>query len=113
MTAPALRSAGFSASDVRDVGLRGRNDSDICAYAVSHGFVLVTGDLGFANPFAYPPEAHAGIVVVRVPNEISTQRINDELLRALVDLDGEDIRESTVIVELGRTRIRRLPNIAP
>ena len=98
---------------MRDVGLRGRNDSDIFTYAVSLGLILVTGDLGFANPFAYPPESHAGIVVTRMPNEISTQRINDELLRALVELDGEDLHGSIVIVELGRTRIRRSSKATP
>ena len=106
-TALALRQAGYDAADVRDLGLRGATDPVVFAHAQRTDAVLVTEDKGFANALAFPPGSHAGIVVVRVPNELPTQAVNRELLRALTELQGEDLHGLLVIVEIGRTRIRR------
>lgn len=38
---------------------------------------------------------------------LPTQQVNEELLRALADLGGEDLKGLLIIVEVGRTRIRR------
>jgi len=106
-TARALRQAGYTALDVRDIGLRGHSDADVFAYAQAHNLVLVTADKGFSNVVAYAPGTHAGLIVVRVPNELPTQRVNEELLRALSGLQGETLQGLLGIVEVGRTRIRR------
>lgn len=106
-TTAALRDAGHSADDVRDVGLRGYSDPDVFAYAQAHQLILVTADKGFANTLTYPLGKHAGIVVVRVPDDLPTRIANHELLRTLEELDGEDLTGVLVIVELGRARIRR------
>ncbi|HAX24549.1 MAG TPA: hypothetical protein DEU95_02950 [Chloroflexi bacterium] len=108
-TARVLREAGYAAEDVRDVGLRGHSDADVFAYAQEHSFTVITADLGFANPLTYPLGSHAGIVVVRVPNEVSVARLNDELARALEELRNEELAGLLVIVEPGRMRIRRPP----
>ncbi len=106
-TAPAVRQAGYRAADIRDVGLRGHGDEDVFAYAQEHSAILVTADLGFANVLRFPPGTHAGAIVLRVPNELPTAGVNRELIRALTDLKGEDLKGLLVIVEVGRTRIRR------
>lgn len=106
-TAPALRQDGYSAEDVRDVGLRGHSDHDVFAYAQAHGQTVVTADKGFANVVSFPPGTHAGLVVLRVPNELPTIQVNRELLRALSDLVDEELVGLLVIVEVGRTRIHR------
>lgn len=106
-TTAALREAGYTADDVRDVGLRGRSDPEVFAYAQAHGRILVTADKGFTNTLAYPLGTHAGIMVVRVPDELPTRIANDALLRTLEALEGEDLAGVLVIVELGRARIRR------
>lgn len=108
-TAAALRQAGHTAIDGRDVGLRGHGDDDVFAYAQAHGLTLVTADMGFANILRFPLGTHAGIVVLRVPNEVSTDQLNRLLVSALAGLGTEDLRGALVIVEVGRTRIRRLP----
>lgn len=105
--APFLRANGFDAEDVRDVGLRGRPDSDVFAYAQSSGATLISADKGFSNELAFPLGTHNGIIVVRVPNEVSNEYVNTELLRALNALQGDDLSGLIVIVESGRTRIRR------
>lgn len=106
-TARALSEAGYIASDVRDVGLRGQGDADVFADAQVHSLVLITADKGFSNVLAYAPGTHAGLVIVRVPNELPALQVNQELLRALSDLQGETLKGLLVIVEVGRTRIRR------
>lgn len=81
-TAVALRQAGHTAEDVRDIGLRGHTDQAVFEYAQSVGAILVTADKGFANVLRFPPGSHAGIILVRVPNELPTREVNQELLRA-------------------------------
>ncbi len=106
-TVAALRQAGYAADDVRDVGLRGRPDRDIYAYARSHGLVIVSADKDFSNGLHYPLGDHAGIVVLRIPDELPSRALNQEPLRALAVLHPEDFAGALVIVEPGRVRIRR------
>ena len=68
-TTVALRQAGYGASDVREVGLRGHSDREVFDYAQARGAILVSADKGFANTLAFPLGTHAGLIVVRVPNE--------------------------------------------
>jgi predicted nuclease of predicted toxin-antitoxin system len=102
-----LRSAGHDAVDVRDVGLRGRPDSEIFQYAVTRRLVLLTADMGFANVLQFEPHAHVGIVIARFPNEVSTTALNMALLAALNELSETDFVGNTVVVEPGRVRMRR------
>jgi predicted nuclease of predicted toxin-antitoxin system len=106
-TARALEAAGYEALDVRDVGLRGKTDQQVFEYAQSLGAVLVSADKGFGNLLAFPPDTHHGIVLVRVPNELPTANLNAILIRSLDALQGEDLRGVLVVVESGRTRLRR------
>lgn len=106
-TAPALQRAGYLAEDVRDVGLRGHSDHDVFTYAQAHAQILVTADKGFANIVRFPPGEHAGVIVLRVPNELPTSQVNRELFRSLAELGEEDLTGVLVIVEVGRARIHR------
>ena len=106
-TAGVLREAGHLAEDVRDVGLRGHPDPDVYQYAQAQRAVIVTADKGFSNILQFPPGTHAGLIVVRVPEELPTREVNRELLRALQNLEGEDLAGLLIIVEVGRARVRR------
>jgi predicted nuclease of predicted toxin-antitoxin system len=106
-TARVLVQAGYDAVDVRDVGLRGLGDNEVFAYAQANGMALISADMGFANALRYPLGTHEGIVVVRVPNELRTAQVNDELTRSLAELAGEALKGLLLIVEVRRTRIRR------
>ena len=112
-TTVVLREAGHSVEDVRDVGLRGRSDQEVFQYAQAQGAVLLTADKGFSNVVRFPLGTHSGILVVRVPDELPTQTINHEVLRALHDLAGEDLAGLLMIVEVGRTRLRRAGRLGP
>jgi predicted nuclease of predicted toxin-antitoxin system len=106
-TATALRGAGHAAEDVRDVGLRGHSDADVYAYAQATAATLISCDKGFANVTAFPIGSHAGIVVVRIPDEVSPAELNRELLHAISQFGNDPFIGCLVIVEVGRIRIRR------
>ena len=55
----------------------------------------------------YPLKTHAGIIASRIPDEISTETLNRELLNALKQLNDENLTNTLVIVEIGQIRIRR------
>jgi len=106
-TSVVLREAGHEVEDVRDAGLRGCTDEEVIAYARARGAVLITADKGFANILRFPLGTHAGILVQRMPNELSVPELNRRLLQALMRMEGEDLRGLLIIVEPHRIRIRR------
>ena len=106
-TAVVLRQAGHHAEDIRDVGLRGCSDQEVFNYAQSRRAILVTADKDFANVLRFPLGRHSGIIVVRVPDVLPTKRVNEELLRALTELEGQKLEGALIIVEVGRIRIKR------
>lgn len=106
-TAVALRNAGYAAEDVRDVGLRGHSDTDVFAYAQNHLATLISADKGFTNLLTFPLGTHAGIIVVRIPDDVPPKRLNEELLQSLTMLAPQPLTGSLIIVEVGRMRVRR------
>jgi predicted nuclease of predicted toxin-antitoxin system len=106
ITAQVLVEAGYEAEDVRAVGLRGHNDSEVFAYAQAHGQIVVSADKGFTNTLRFPLGSHAGIVVVRVPDALPTAKMHQELLGGLASLTGKTLTGALVIVEIDRVRVR-------
>jgi predicted nuclease of predicted toxin-antitoxin system len=106
-TAKILRANGFEVYDIRDHGLRGREDEAIFAFAQEQKAVLITGDLGFGNQLKYPAGSHEGIVVSHFPNELSTSALNSHILAALSTLTEDDLRKSLTILEPGKIRSRK------
>jgi len=102
-----LRTAGFGATDVRDVGLQATPDAAIYQYAVAHTLAILTADLGFSNLVRFPLQEHHGIVVARFPNEIPAPSLNRMRTEAIGALDLDNLQRTLVILEPGRTRIRR------
>ena len=111
-TAPVLRVAGHEAIDVRDVGLRGADDDTVFAFAQSAGATLLTADRDFASTLTFAPGTHAGIVVVRIPNQLPNAAVNREIMRALGEVGDDPLAGALVIVEPGRTRVRRPPAVS-
>ena len=102
-----LRAAGVDAADVRDVGLRGRTDEEVLAYAAGDGRAVLTADVGFGNILRFPLGQHAGIVLARFPNEIPVRDLNRILVEAIAGLRREDITGNVITVTERRVRIRR------
>lgn len=102
-----FRAAGYSVVDIQDVGMRGASDDDIFRAARGRAAILATRDLGFANIRRYPPGRHGGIIVFRIPHTPREKLLLEETHDVLEELTPADIQGSTVIVEPGRSRIRR------
>jgi predicted nuclease of predicted toxin-antitoxin system len=104
-----LRAAGIEAVHAVTAGLRGSSDDAVFNFACTHGFVLVSGDVGFSNIFRFRLGTHAGIVVTRFPNDLPVGSLNQAIIEALQALSHETLQGSLAIVEPGRIRLRRSP----
>lgn len=76
------------------------------ARATAADAILVTGDKDFASIVRFPPSSHSGIVVLRVPNELTVEVLQKRLLRALTELRDIPMGGRLMIVEMGRIRLR-------
>jgi len=106
-TAPALRTKGYEALDVRDFGLRGKSDDEVFKFAQKEKAIVLTGDLGFGNILQFPLGSHSGIVVAHFPNEVSTSELNNQIIKTLETLSENDFNGNLIIIEPGKVRIRR------
>lgn len=105
----ALSAAGLDVVDARDVGLSGAADPSVFAHAQQDTRVILSRDVDFADIMAYPIGTHHGIVVARLPNEVSMSALGSLLVRALDGLEAQDVRGCLLIVEEHRVRTRRPP----
>ncbi len=102
----ALHSAGYLAEHVYDAGLQGHPDTEVYAYAQTHQQTIITIDLDFANITHYPAP-NFGIIVLRLPNSISTASLIQEVLNGLSALAEQSLTDTLITVEPGRLRVRR------
>lgn len=107
--APMLVTLGFEAVDCRSVGLGSKRDPQVLRYAVANGMALITRDTGFGNLLACPLETHKGIVLVRFPNEVTTEGLNQAIAESLRVITDEDLTATLVVLDPGGLRIRRQP----
>lgn len=105
-TARVLAAQGFVVKDIRDFGLRGASDEAIYRFVLDNRAVLVTADLGFANPLRFPLGHRFGVVILRFPNEVATLEINRQVIEQISKLREEDYISSVIVIEPGRMRIR-------
>lgn len=102
-----LLAAGHDATDVRDVGLRGAPDDQVFARARSEKRIVISGDVDFANTLRFPPGSHAGIVVLRLPNDWPPAARSQRALLAIADVLPELAAGALVIVDPKRVRLLR------
>ena len=79
--AERLRARGAFVVELRDERPRGLSDDEVCAFARSHGFTLVTGHTGFGDLARFPLECRPEMLVVAADDpEIWAPTIGDVLL---------------------------------
>ena len=103
--AATLASAGHNVDTVSSEGLTGAADPDVVSAATGAGRILVSLDVGLGDIRAYPPGSHAGIVVLRVPDQSAatvTKTISD--LASLTELAS--LAGSVAVLQRGLLRIR-------
>lgn len=74
-----LKNLGWEVKDIRDIGLRGKNDEEIISFAKESKAVLFSADWGFANILKFPPKEYYGIVILNFPNEVTTNLLLKKL----------------------------------
>lgn len=111
-TAELLRSLGYEAIDVRDIGLRGARDSEIFAYASKVNATVVTADVGFASMIYLSSQAHAdaGVILLRLPIDLPVKALNEILLKAITSLSDEELNKNFIVIDQQKIRIRRSKN---
>lgn len=101
-----LRELGVEAHDVRDLELRGRPDTEVLETALARDLVLLTGDLGFGSLLRTVP-SFPGLILIRLPDEWPTSRVNETIEKALTPLLEKDLAGLLVVIEPDRVRLRR------
>lgn len=105
--ADTLKQIGFHVFDIRDHGLSGLSDEKIYAFTIEKKAVLFSADLGFSNILTYPLGQHYGIVILRYPNEMPTQQINQQIAYLLPKIKQKDYEGHLIILSKNKIRIRR------
>lgn len=103
-SAGVVRDLGFDVEDVRDLGMRYAQDKEIIDYARETDRIVVTMDLDFGEILRYPQ--HPGAIILRLPSGFTIKKINRVLGDFLSTQEMEILKESIIIVELGRCRRR-------
>ena len=106
LLAPNLRTAGYQAEDVRDVGLGRHPDADVWRYAQAQAQTLITQDNDFADIRAYPAP-HAGIVIADLPDRLAIGAKMQTILDGLSSLVGQSLANTVVTIAPRRVRVRR------
>lgn len=99
---------GFEARSVRQVPeLRGKPDEVVFNYGVANHAVIVTRDLNFANPRRFDIKRLAGIIVLRLPNEISIPILFKEVESLPRNLQERNFRQ-LIVIQPGFARFRKV-----
>ncbi len=105
--AEVLTQLGFKVFDVRDHGLRGHSDEQVYSFAQEKQVVLFSADLGFSNILSFPLGTHHGIVILRFPNEMPTNDINQHVMKLLFQVKEKDYKGNLIILSVNKIRIRK------
>ena len=92
---------------VNELGFQGKTDEFLYLWAQGNGSIIVTYDEDFADSRFYPLGDHHGIVRLRVwPTTIEqTQKAMERLLS---DLSPTNWRDSLIIIDNQKIRVRKL-----
>ncbi len=108
--AAELEAAGHDVATVRGQGMAGTADPALIKHCAREERVLVTLDLGFANPFEFDPRRYFGIAVLRLPRKATPQDLRDAVSTLNAALAVRDIHKKLWIVERERIREYQPPD---
>jgi len=106
--AQGLISAGFEAVHWSSVGATDAEDTEIAAYAATHGYIIVTSDLDFGKILSDGRQLVPSVIQLRL-GDLRQTTLLETLLRT-VTRTGYDLKVGA-LVTIGRTKVRvaRLP----
>jgi predicted nuclease of predicted toxin-antitoxin system len=102
--ADLLQDAGYDAATIWDQQMVGAPDSKVASVCKDEDRVLVTLDLDFADIRLYRPADHAGIIVLRVPQQ-DKQNVLEIIDRLIPVLAQESAAGLLWVVDNKRIRI--------
>jgi predicted nuclease of predicted toxin-antitoxin system len=104
-SAEVLARVGHDVDTVTGEGLKGAPDQDVVAAAAAAERVLITLDQGMGDIRTYPPGSHAGIVVLRLPDQSAAA-----VIQAISDLasfaEPTTLVGAIAVLQRGLLRIR-------
>lgn len=98
---------GWSVVHVNEVGLAAQRDEIIFEWAQKNDAVIVTFDGDFADQRSFAAAEHAGVVRLKVWPTTIEETIAG-LQRLLEEVDDQEIRNSLVIIDRHKIRIRKV-----
>jgi predicted nuclease of predicted toxin-antitoxin system len=104
--AAEIATLGMSVQDVRDIGLRGKPDSDVFQAAVAADAIIITRDRGFTLERAWPAGFTAGVIFVNLPDATPAQEVNARITNLLTQRLSVSLLGAVTIVELRRALSR-------
>jgi predicted nuclease of predicted toxin-antitoxin system len=104
--AAKIAAMGFAVQDVRDIGLRGRPDSEIYEMATSVDAIIITRDRGFTNERNWPTTFTAGVIFVNLPETTPATVINAKIMSLLSQRLPVSLLGAVTVVELRRALSR-------
>ncbi|MFH0766258.1 MAG: DUF5615 family PIN-like protein, partial [Calditrichota bacterium] len=82
-------------------------DTEVIAICKREGKVIITLDLGFGNPFRFPPADYPGIIVLRPGRDAGLPDIIEVVRTAIEGLSKRQIAGKLWTVRKGRIREHR------
>jgi predicted nuclease of predicted toxin-antitoxin system len=90
---------------VKEVGLDGKPDQEIFAWAQEHRAIVITFDEDFADQRSFPVGLHYGVVRLRVwPTTI--EETENALARLFSEVSEHELSGALVIIDRARIRVR-------
>ena len=104
--ADLVAARGYDAATVMGQGWQGVSDDELWPRVQDEGRWLITADKGFADLRLHPAGSHAGVILLRAPEE--SRRAYLELAAIAVDrLKLDELAGAVVVVTYRGVRIRR------
>ncbi len=103
-----LAAIGYDVHTVLGESLGGRSDTDVWLAAQRESRLLVTHDLDFADQRRFAPGTHAGILLLRLPDD-QQWRSSDFLVASLSAPEARTWARCFIVATPTKVRVRRPP----
>lgn len=102
-----LEALGHEGVRCSEAGLSKAADAEILAYAQTHGMILISTDLDFADLAMVCKQPCAGMILLRLDNP-SSEVMCIRIQVALGALEEEEVSGSIVVIQRNKVRTRKL-----
>ncbi len=106
--ASQIAALGFTVQDVRDIGLRGRPDTEVMAVATATDAVIITKDRGFTNAKTWDESFTAGVIFINLPDDLPASVVNAKIIELLAQRLPMSLLGAVTSVELRRALSRKV-----